>query len=186
MERVKGGDRAAFQKLYEKYRKPMMSFLSTLVRDSAAVEELFQDTFLKLYRSRESYEKRAKFSTFLWTIAKHSAFDWLEKKKETLVDTGASEDGDGRPGIEETLASDALDAERALIERTDAKVLEDCVARLSEGDRHLCALRMYSELSYEEIAEQTDLPLGSVKNRLFRIREKLTRCFNLKNERSSS
>jgi len=180
MESVKSGDRAAFQTLYEKYRKPIMSFLGTLVRDSEVVDELFQETFLKLYRSRDRYERRAKFSTFLWTIAKHTAFDWIEKKKETLIETRETDDGRVTSSIEESLASVSPDAERALIEGLDAKHLEGCIERLSPRDRLLCGLRMHSELSYEEISEQIGEPIGTVKTRLFRIREKLARCFRAK------
>jgi RNA polymerase sigma-70 factor (ECF subfamily) len=181
MEQVKAGDRAAFNQLYEKYRRPIMSFLNTMMSDRAVVDELFQETFLKLYRARETYEKRAKFTTFLWTIAKHTALDWIEKKKEVLADTGAT-DADGEVGLDKIamLESEMPSAEQALIDHLDERAIADCLARLSESDRFLCGLRMHSELPYEEIAEQTGMPIGTVKNRLHRIREKLTRCFRAK------
>jgi RNA polymerase sigma-70 factor (ECF subfamily) len=181
MERVKQGDRAAFQRLYEKYRRPIMSFLNAMISDRAVVDELFQESFLKLYRARESYEKRAKFTTFLWTIARHTALDWIEKKKESLADT--AEPGiDGEAGLDQIaqLESELPSAEQALIDHLDERAIADCVSRLSESDRLLCGLRMYSELAYEEIAEQVGMPIGTVKTRLHRIREKLARCFRAK------
>lgn len=182
MERVKAGDRAAFQRLYEKYRRPIMSFLNTMISDRAVVDEIFQDTFMKLFRARDTYERRAKFTTFLWTIARNTALDWIAKKRETLVDTGP--DGDGEVGLDviAQLESEIPGAEQALIDHLDERAIADCVARLSESDRLLCGLRMHSELSYEEIADQAKMPIGTVKTRLYRIREKLARCFRAKQE----
>jgi RNA polymerase sigma-70 factor (ECF subfamily) len=181
MERVKRGDRAAFDALYGKYRRPIMSFLNTMIRDRDVVDELFQETFLKLYRSRESYEKRAKFTTFLWTIARNTALDWIEKKKETRADSGLLDaDGEAGPDAIALLESDLPSAEQALIDHLDERAIADCISRLSDSDRELCGLRMNAELAYEEIAEQTRLPIGTVKTRLHRIREKLARCFRAK------
>ncbi len=180
MEKVKRGDRAAYQRLYEKYRRPIMSFLNTMIKDRAVVDELFQETFLKLYRARDAYEKRAKFTTFLWTIARNTALDWSEKKKESLVDSGP--DAEGEVGLDAVaqLESEAPDAERALIDHLAAAAIADCVSRLSEQERVLCGLRMNAELPYEEIAVQTGVPVGTVKTRLHRIREKLVRCMRAK------
>ena len=181
MEQVKRGDRAAFDRLYEKYRRPIMSFLNTMISDRDVVDEIFQETFLKLFRAREAYEKRAKFTTFLWTIARNTALDWIAKKKETRAVTGEP-DADGEAGIDAIaqLESELPDAERALIDHLDERAIADCVSRLSESDRLLCGLRMHSELAYEEIAEQLKMPIGTVKTKLHRIREKLARCFRAK------
>ncbi len=178
MEKVQRGDRAAYDRLYQKYRRPIVSFLNTMIQDRAVVDELFQETFLKLYRSREGYEPRAKFSTFLWTIAKRTALDWIEKKKEITV--GFGDDEESVPGIDLLLESDLPSAEQALIDHAEARGIEDCIAKLSEPERLLCGLRMHSELSYEEIAAQTGAPLGTVKTKLYRIREKLTKCLRAK------
>ncbi len=162
-----------------------MSFLYSMINDRSVVDELFQETFLKLYRSRESYEKRAKFSTYLWTIAKHTALDWIEKKKEVLATHSSGDDSDDHfPVIEDSLESETPNAEIALIEKAGEADLLDCIARLSDGDRVLCGLRMHSELSYEEISAQMNIPLGTVKTKLFRIREKLIKCFRTKGARS--
>lgn len=156
-----------------------MSFLNTMIKDRAVVDELFQETFLKLYRARATYEPRAKFSTFLWMIAKRSALDWIEKKKESLVEYD-SESGESESSIESRLESDLLNAEQALIEHLETKKIDDCVASLSDSDRLLIGLRMHSELSYEEIAAEVRAPLGTVKTKLFRIREKLMKCMRAK------
>ncbi len=181
MVRVQEGDREAFRLLYEKYRRPIMSFLYSMIKNKNVAEELFQETFMKLYRSRESYEPRAKFSTFLWTIAKHTALDWLEKKRESL-ESGTSPNGEGESTLtlEESLESEIPNAEAALIERMDAAAINDCISRLSESDRMLTSLRIHSELSYEEIANQAQMPLGTVKTRLHRARTQLEKCLRLK------
>src|SRR4051812_20702566 len=76
-----GGDVKAFQKLYEKFKGPLMSYIGTIVRGQAVVEDLTQEVFLRAYRSRENYTASAKFSTWLWTIARNCAFDYLRAAK---------------------------------------------------------------------------------------------------------
>jgi len=93
---------------------------------------------------------------------------------------GESDEGGSLPGIEESLESELPSAEAALIAHAEEGQVEECMSRLSDRERLVCSLRMNSELSYEEIAEQTGQPIGTVKTCLYRIREKLTACLKAK------
>lgn len=176
MTKAAQGDRTAFAAIYERFKGPVMSYLVTLVRDRNLAEELTQETFLKAYRARETYEPKAKVSTWLWTIAKNSAFDHLAKKKEKPISAYENEEGE-TSSLLDTLESPLPHAEAALIDELDRRAVEECMAELSTQDRQIVGLRIFSDLSYEEIAERFQLPLGSVKTKLFRAKAKLTECF---------
>lgn len=176
MARAAKGDRRAFEVLYERFKGPIMSYLLTLVKESRLAEELTQETFLKVYRARESYEPKAKFTTWLWTIAKNTAFDHLDKKGELLLKEYENDDGTSS-SLLDTLESPLPDSESALLEEADRRAVEACLNELPEKQRRIVALRIFSDLSYEEIAEQSRMTLGSVKTQLHRAKEKLTECF---------
>lgn len=176
MQKAAKGDRASFAALYERFKGPVMSYLVTLVRDRNLAEELAQETFLKAYRARETYEPKAKVSTWLWTIAKNTAFDHLAKKKEKPLASYENDDGE-MPSLLDTLESPLPIAEAALIDELDRRAVEECMAELSDQERQIVGLRIFSDLSYEEISERFSLPLGSVKTKLFRAKAKLTECF---------
>ncbi|MBI3473632.1 MAG: sigma-70 family RNA polymerase sigma factor, partial [Candidatus Solibacter usitatus] len=112
MLRVKEGDGASFGILLEKYRGPVIHFLYRMVQDSGVSEELAQEVFLRVYRSRSSYEPTAKFTTWLFRIATHLALNWLrdakhEKSQDRLDDDpeggGTRDVADRRPSVEQSL-----------------------------------------------------------------------------------
>ena len=173
---VRAGDRAAFSQLFEKFKGPIMSYQKSWVQDSNTAEELCQETFLKVYRARESWTPQAKFSTWLWTIARHTALDHLRKKKEVLVFD--SSDGDtSAPSVWETLESPLSNAETLLIESLEEQRIQNCMASLSLSEREILGLRIFSELSYEEIAQQLGAPIGTVKTMIYRAKQKLMESF---------
>lgn len=170
------GDRAAFARVFERHKDPVMGYLKTILSDERVAEELTQETFLRAYRARESYEKKAKVSTWLFTIAKNAAFDHLDKKKELSLQVFEDEEGSLLDPLAQ-LESEIPDSEAQLIEEADRRAVEKCLGELPPQQREIVALRIFSELSYEEIATQMKAPLGSVKTLLFRAKEKLTDCF---------
>ena len=150
-----------------------MTYAFSLVRNLSLAEELTQETFLKIYRVRDSYQPSARFSTWLWTIAHHACMDQLRKGKEThFVDPG--EDG---PGIRlEDLESPVTDAEAQLLKHSETKRVEHCISCLGSSQREALILRTVSEMSYEEISQVMDVSLSSVKSLIFRAKNALMEC----------
>lgn len=164
---VQQNHRDAFDTLYEKYKRPIMSYIYSMTLNRDQAEDLTQETFLKLFRARGTYQVSAKLSTFLWTIAKHTTFDHLAKKREltnTTVEMPESID-DG------PLADEALE-----LEADEARVRE-CLSRLSPRARQIVNLRIFSEESYESISRITSETESTVKTILHRSKSSLVDCF---------
>lgn len=171
MLRVKGGDREAFGALYERFKGPILNFLFGMVGREALAEELAHEVFLKLYRTRESYEPTARFTTWLWTIARNCALDELRRKGELLARHAVEDEG------EVELAGDPeLGAEAQLLERARREQVERCLGALPARQREAVMLRTAAEHSYDEIAAQLGLSLANVKNLLHRAKGALAAC----------
>jgi RNA polymerase sigma-70 factor (ECF subfamily) len=164
---LQSNQRDAFDVLYGKYKKPIMSYIFSMTRDSSLSEDLTQETFLKLYRSRDSYTPSAKFSTFLWTIAKNTTFDFLAKKREIP----SSEEDRPEP------ADDAPGAEDLMIRNLEESGVRECLEKLAPRARMIVNLRIFSEESYSGISAITGEPEGNVKTILHRSKASLVDCF---------
>jgi len=174
MDRAAGGDAQAFRLLFERYKVPIYSYLYSIVHDRQVAEELAQETFLRVFRSRNEYSRGAKFSTWLWTIARNGAIDHLRKKKEQLSDAMEEFSGGDLQDVEPT------DAETLLVEKANQEQLEACLKGLPESQREAMALRIFSELSYEEISESVKATVAAVKSVLHRARTALVNCLQAK------
>jgi RNA polymerase sigma-70 factor, ECF subfamily len=171
MLRVKEGDNPSFALLLKKHRGPVIHFLYRMVQDWAVSEELAQEVFLRVYRSRASYEATAKFTTWLFRIATHLALNWLrdgrrERLQERLDDAGeempARQIGDGRPSVEQRLVADArLDEVRR------------AVAALPPKQRAAVLMHKYEEMEYSQIARVLGCSESALKSLLFRAYETL-------------
>ncbi len=170
MLRVREGDQAAFAALYERFKGPIFSYLRGIAPIEA--EDLMHETFLRVYRARESYEAKAKFSTWLWTIARHVALDKVRKKTELLE----LEEG----SLEEPAADPAEGAEALLLEKAERAALESCLESLPLRQKELVLLRAMAEHSYEEMASLSGLSLANVKTQLHRAKQSLARCLEKK------
>ena len=176
MLQVRGGNAAAFEALVEKYQKRLVAVLENLVSDRSLAEDLAQDVFLRVYRARHTYQPKAKFSTWLFTITHNVANNSLRKKsrrKEVNVISSPSGSVPVRP-----LDSMAKDKSNLMPARlTDQKEMERIVALAVEtlGDRQKMAflLSKIEGLSYNEIAEAMDLTPQAVKSLLSRARTNL-------------
>ncbi len=174
MDRAAGGDTEAFRQLFERYKVPIYSYLYAIVHDRQVAEELTQETFLRVFRSRGEYSHGAKFTTWLWTIARNGAIDHLRKKKELLSDD-IEENTMGDPR-----GTEPSDAETLLVEKVNQAALEDCLKGLPDSQREAMALRIFSEFSYEEISEATRASVPAVKSVLHRARIGLVNCLKSK------
>ena len=168
MLRVREGDQEAFRRLYEAYKRPILSYLFQMTQNRTQSEDLAHEVFLRVYRARERYEPSAKFTTWLWTIARNCALDHLRKKKEDL-----SLDGFEGGEIFSDLEGVESSAEQLLMEQAHTQKLTEAMKSLSPIQREAMSLRIFSELSYQEIAETLGCTVPAVKSALCRAKENL-------------
>jgi RNA polymerase sigma-70 factor (ECF subfamily) len=163
MLRVKDGDGASFGLLLEKYRASVSHFLYRMVQDQAVSEELAQEVFLRVYKSRATYEATAKFTTWLFRIATHLALNWLRDEK--------NERG------QERLDQAAEDAPtREVPDRAPSVQVEEvrrAVATLPDKQRAAVLMHKYEEMDYSQIAKVLSCSESAVKSLLFRAYETL-------------
>ena len=171
MLRVKEGDGASFGLLLEKHRASVIHFVYRLVQEQAIAEELAQEVFLRVYRSRASYEPTAKFKTWLFRIATHLALNWLrdekhERGQERLDDVSthlpARQISDRRPSVEQEL-----------VYSVKLEEIRRAIAALPEKQRAAVLMHKYEEMEYTQIARALGCSESAVKSLLFRAYETL-------------
>lgn len=172
MEQFQAGYEQAFNILVKRYKDRLHNFLYRYTHDHEDCEDLVQETFLRVYRSRNSYERIAKFSTWMYTIALNLAKSLYKKKQRMTLVTIHKDDSDpdDRPM---KLQDNVQLQDDSLHEKMCVKKLEKALKELNEDFREVVVLRDVQQLSYEEIAEITDLPMGTVKSRINRGRAQL-------------
>ena len=162
------GREAAFEELVRRYQRPIASYVYRMVGDYDAALDLTQEVFIKVYNSLSRYRSEFKFSTWIYKIAHNTAIDHL--RRHTVRDQIMTADGVG-PRSEIAIESRRLTPEQESEREERRSEIESVVQSLPAAYRELIVLRHSHDLSYDEIAEVTGLPLGTVKNRLFRARE---------------
>ena len=169
--RALAGREDGFEELVRRYQRPIVAYVYRMVGDYDSALDLAQEVFIKVYNSLARYRPEYKFSTWIYRIAHNSAIDHL--RRATTSRTEEMEvDGEDGTTFEKPLASKAPTPEQET-ERGErrAEIEEVVVQNLPPAYRELIVLRHSHDLSYDEIAEVTGLPLGTVKNRIFRARE---------------
>ena len=174
MLRVKRGDRAAFAALVEKYKQPLFNFVFRTLRDETESEDVAQNTFLQVWKSRARYERTAKFSTWLFTIARNLCLNEIRRRSrhpaESLEESHAEHEDQPLRQYEDKNVF--LPTENALQGELAHKI-EEALAGLPENQRTAILLCRQDELSYEEIAEILDCSLSATKSLIHRGREVL-------------
>jgi RNA polymerase sigma-70 factor, ECF subfamily len=174
MFRVKRGDRVAFAELVDQYKQPLLNFIHRTVRDQTEAEDLAQNVFLQVYKSRARYERTAKFSTWIFTIARNLCLNELRRRArhpgEPLEETpGEREDLPLRQYEDKKVF---LATDQALHHELAAKI-EEALSALPENQRTAILLCRQEELSYEEIAAILDCSVSATKSIIHRGRETL-------------
>ena len=174
MLRVKRGDRAAFAELVGKYQQPLFNFICRTLRDETESEDLAQNVFLQVYKSRQRYVRTAKFSTWLFTIARNLCLNEIRRRSrhpaESIEESHADQDDQPQRQYEDK--KNFLPVENVLHGEL-ARKIEDALADLPENQRTASLLCRQDELSYEEIAEILDCSLSATKSLIHRGRETL-------------
>jgi RNA polymerase sigma-70 factor (ECF subfamily) len=168
------GDQDAFAWIMKKYKGPLQNLIYKMVSDKNEVEDLIQEVFIKVYNSLKNYSQEYAFSTWIYRIAINNTIDYLRKKKlETFSIHSDEEEDDDRPKYEIPDTSYSADASIILEQRQ--QIINDAINSLPEKYKKVIELRHKEELSYEEISEILNLPIGTVKAHLFRARELLNK-----------
>ena len=171
MLRVRAGDDSCFAILLEKHRGPLVHFLYRMVQNQAVAEELAQEAFLRVYRSRSTYEPTAKFTTWLFRIANHLALNWIrdgknERGQESLDQTAA--DGQVRQ-----VSDRQPTTEQQMIRNARMEEVRRAIQSLPEKQRSAVLMHKYEEMEYSQIAGVLECSESAVKSLLFRAYETL-------------
>jgi RNA polymerase sigma-70 factor (ECF subfamily) len=174
MLRVKRGDCAAFAELVDKYKQPVMNFIFRSLRDEAEAEDLAQNVFLQVYKSRSRYKQTAKFSTWLFTIARNLCLNELRRRSrhpaESLEETHSEYEDQPARQFED---KSQLAAPEEVLHGELAQKIEEAIAELPENQRSAILLCRQDDLSYEEIARVLRCSLSATKSLIHRGREAL-------------
>jgi RNA polymerase sigma-70 factor (ECF subfamily) len=166
------GDEKAFARLLSRYKDTIYFMLLKMLNNRSDAEDLTLEAFGKAFKNLHQYSPTYAFSTWLFKIASNNCIDFLRKKKGITI----SLENDSEQGeVSETLRlkSKDLNPEERMIRKQKAILLHKVVRRLKPHYQTLVELRYFNELSYEEIAKELNLPLGTVKAQLFRARQML-------------
>jgi len=167
--RAAAGEGVCFDQLVERYHRQIANFVFRMVGNYETALDLTQEVFIKVYGSLGRYNPEFKFSTWIYKIASNTAIDYLRKQSVAVTPLYAVSGDDEE--FELPIPAKGPSPERVL-ERTERSAqIEEAISKLPTRYRELIVLRHVSELSYDEIAEVSGLPLGTVKNRIFRARE---------------
>jgi RNA polymerase sigma-70 factor, ECF subfamily len=174
MLRVKAGDQSAFDYLVQKYRRPLVSFMYRMARNATVAEDLAQEVFLRVYRSRQTYEASAKFTTWLYRIATNLAVNHARDSRHERPEVTVSlDEPDEETGTTMDLADSKISAEEALLRRERMLAIRSKVEALPERQKLAILMHKYQQLDYKQIAEVLKLSESATKSLLFRAYETL-------------
>ncbi len=165
------GDQKAYAELLGRYRDAIYFMLLKMVSNSSDAEDLTIEAFGKAFKNINQYAPNFAFSTWLFKIATNNCIDFIRKKKLNNISIDHNSINENSTPM--TIASDTLDPEENLISQQKVILLRAVVSKLKPRYRKLIELRYFHEFSYEEISEELELPIGTVKAQLFRARELL-------------
>jgi RNA polymerase sigma-70 factor, ECF subfamily len=174
MLRVKAGDESAFDYLVQKYRRPLVSFMYRMARNTAAAEDLAQEVFLRVYRSRQTYEASAKFTTWLYRIATNLAVNHARDTRHERPEVTVSlDEPDEETGTTLDVADGTVTAEEALVRRERMRAIRSKVEALPERQKLAVIMHKYQQMDYKQIAGVLKLSESATKSLLFRAYETL-------------
>lgn len=169
---VLDGDRDLYGEIVERYQGRLVNYLNRMVRNREEAHDLAQEVFFKVYEALDRFDPSYKFSTWLFRVAQNAAIDRIRKRRLKLVSMHRPEDDKGGerdwefPSRERSPYGETRNVERGA-------AIQQAVAELPGEYRELIVMRHFGELSYDDIATLKEMPLGTVKNKLFRARQML-------------
>jgi RNA polymerase sigma factor (sigma-70 family) len=178
---LRNGDQKAYAELLHLYRDSLYFMMLKMTNSPFDADDLTIEAFGKAFKKLEQYTPEYAFSTWLFKIASNNCIDFLRKNRKNTLSIRGDFDGNAENDITNTVISQSPDPEENVINEQKIKLMREVVEKLKPHYRHLVELRYFEEYSYEEIALELELPLGTVKAQLFRAREFLFQI--LKNAR---
>ncbi len=174
VEEALRGDEHAYEELVEKYERALYHHIRKMVRSGQVVEDLVQESFIKAFGALESYSPTYAFSTWLYKIATNHTIDHLRKKKlptRSIDKPIRTKEGQMDYQVPDT----TYRPDQHIVEDQRRSIIQEAIDALPPKYHRVIVLRHQEEKSYQEIAEELDLPLGTVKAHIFRAREKLNK-----------
>ena len=173
VEKAKKGDERSFEMLLKKYRKSVYYMLLKMVNNPDDAEDLTQEAFAKAFSSLEKFDPRYAFSTWLFRIATNNCIDFIRKKRIQTISIDTPYENEEGDSMSFDIKDEGLNPSEVMLKKQRKEYLKRAVDRLPLKYQKLVELRYFKELSYEEVAGELELPLGTVKAQLFRARELL-------------
>lgn len=170
---VVDGEQAAFGDLMKRYKKPVYHMILKMVRNVDDAEDLTIESFSKAFKSLHKFKKDYTFSTWLFRIATNNTIDFIRKKRLDTISIHSAYTDDNGESVGLEVVDRKMDPEEAAIDLQKRELVRVFVEKLPPRYRKLVMLRYFDELSYEEIAQEMESPLGTVKAQLHRARELL-------------
>jgi RNA polymerase sigma factor (sigma-70 family) len=167
------GDEKAYAELMQRYKKPVYHMILKMVRNVDDAEDLTIEAFAKAFRNLKKFNPEFTFSTWLFRIATNNCIDFIRKKKLDTMSISNSFKEEGVESVDIDIKDFNLDPQEEAIKGQKVEIIQNIVTKLPPKYQTLVKLRYFEELSYEEIAEEIDAPLGTVKAQLHRARELL-------------
>lgn len=171
VERVQSGDRNAFGLLVSKYQRKLLRLVMRMVRDPAEAEDVTQEAFIKAYRALPNFRGESAFYTWLYRIGVNTAKNWLVAHGRRMPTVSEIGDEDSESIEDSGLLRDDETPDRVLLSKQIGETVNAAMDALPEDLRTAISLREIEGLSYEEIAQVMDCPIGTVRSRIFRARE---------------
>lgn len=169
MLRVKVGDHDAFGEILQRYERQLVVFFLRQLGDEEGARDLAMDTFLRVYKAASRYEPKAKFSTYIYQIARNLYIN--ESKKRTFRRTESLDEMAEDKGME--FADESMDPEQVLEKSEQQSLVQEALTQLPEDQRTILILVEFQELSYERVAQIMGCSIGTVKSRMYRARQKI-------------
>lgn len=169
--RVQNGDKQAFDLLVLKYQRKIMRLLSRMIRDPAETEDVAQEAFIKAYRALPQFRGDSAFYTWLYRIAINTARNWLATNKRRPQSSSSFESEEGETFDETENLTDHSTPESELASREIAQTVNKAIEDLPEELRSAIVMREIDGMTYEDIAQSMNCPIGTVRSRIFRARE---------------
>ena len=174
MLRLSAGDMSGFDFLIQKYRRPIIHFMYRMVHNQAVAEELAQEVFLRVYRSRETYRAEARFSTWLYRIATNLGVNYArDTRHERTASTIYLDQPDAETGATPDVADSSPSSETNMVRRERLAAIKQCVMALPERQRMAVLMHKYEEMDYKQIGEFLKLSESATKSLLFRAYQTL-------------